>query len=64
MTVKEIIQRFYDGLAQKNDIWQDHLAEDIVFADASKQLHAEGRGAFIQSFSTFLLAVENIQVKQ
>lgn len=64
MTVQEIIQSFYDGLAQKNDTWQDHVAEDIVFADASKKLHAEGRDAFIQSFSTFLRAVANVHMKQ
>lgn len=64
MLVKEIIQNFYDGLAQKNDEWQQNLFEDIVFSDASKKLHAEGRDAFIQSFSTFLRAVENVRVMQ
>lgn len=64
MLVKEIIQYFYDGLAQKNDEWQMNLSEDIVFSDASKKLHAEGRDAFIQSFSAFLRAVENVQLKQ
>lgn len=64
MIVQEIIQSFYDGLAQKNDTWQDHLAEDIIFADASKKLHAEGSDAFIQSFSTFLRAVANVHMRQ
>jgi ketosteroid isomerase-like protein len=64
MTVNEIIEHFYTGLAQKDNSWQDHLAEDVVFADASKQLHTEGRTAFIESFSNFLRAVTAIQVKQ
>jgi ketosteroid isomerase-like protein len=64
MQVKEIIESFYTGLAQKDDTWQDHLAEAVVFADASRLLHAEGRTAFIESFSNFLRAVDSIQVKQ
>lgn len=64
MTVKDIIHNFYQGLAQKNDEWQQHLAADVVFSDASKRLHAEGREAFIQSFTTFLRAVETVQLKQ
>ncbi len=64
MLVKEVVQSFYDGLAHKNDEWQKNVSEDIIFSDASKKLHAEGRSAFIQSFSAFLRAVENVQVKQ
>jgi ketosteroid isomerase-like protein len=64
MTVTEIIQSFYDGLVQKNDTWQENLSEKVVFSDASKQLHAEGKDAFIQSFTTFLRAVENVHMKQ
>lgn len=64
MTVKEIIQNFYNGLARKNDQWQKDLASDIVFSDASKKLHAEGKEAFVQSFTSFLRAVENVQMKQ
>jgi ketosteroid isomerase-like protein len=64
MTVTEIIQSFYDGLAQKNDAWQMHLASDVVFSDASMKLHAEGKEAFIQSFTPFLRAVEHVHMKQ
>ena len=64
MTVNEIIQHFYDGLVQKNDTWQENLSERVVFSDASKRLHADGKEAFIQSFSTFLRAVENVHMKQ
>jgi ketosteroid isomerase-like protein len=64
MTVTEIIRSFYDGLAQKNDEWQKHLSEKVVFSDASKRLRAEGKDAFIQSFIPFLRAVESVQLKQ
>lgn len=64
MRVKDIVQSFYDGLALKNDEWQKHLSEDVVFSDASKRLHAEGKEAFIQSFTAFLRAVEKVQLMQ
>ncbi len=64
MTAREIIYGFYDGLARKNDQWQKNLSKDIVFSDASGKLQAEGRDAFIQSFSAFLRAVEQVQMKQ
>ncbi len=64
MNVKEVISDFYTSLAQKTDAWQKNLAEDAVFSDASKKLHAEGRNAFIQSFIPFLRSVEKVQMKQ
>ena len=64
MTVKEIIQSFYDNLDQKNNQWQKDLSENVLFSDASNRLHAEGKEAFIQSFTTFLRAVEHVQPKQ
>jgi ketosteroid isomerase-like protein len=64
MTTPDIIRHFYDSLADKTDGWQRDLAADVVFADASKRLHAEGRAAFIQSFSGFLRAVERVEVRQ
>jgi ketosteroid isomerase-like protein len=64
MTTADIIRHFYDSLANKTDAWQRDLAGDVVFADASKKLHAEGRDAFIQSFTGFLRAVEHIQLQQ
>jgi ketosteroid isomerase-like protein len=64
MTVEDVIHRFYQSLAQKTDAWQQHLAADVVFTDASKRLHAEGREAFIQSFTTFLRAVETVRLQQ
>ncbi len=64
MNVRDVIQSFYDGLAQKNDEWQKHLADDVVFSDASKALHAEGKADFIQSFSSFIRAVEKVQPRQ
>ena len=64
MAVADIIRRFYESLANKTDAWQQDLAEDVVFADASKTLQADGRAAFIQSFSGFLRAVERVQLQQ
>ncbi len=64
MNIKEVIQDFYTSLAEKTDAWQKNLAEDVVFSDASKKLHAEGRNAFIQSFLPFLRSVEKVQMKQ
>ncbi len=64
MRVTEIITSFYVNLAQKNDAWQENLAPDVSFSDASGKLHAEGRAAFIQSFTSFLRGVEKVQVKQ
>ncbi len=64
MLVKEVIQNFYRGLAQKNGGWQENISENIHFSDASKKLQAEGKPAFIQSFNRFLQGVENVQLKQ
>jgi ketosteroid isomerase-like protein len=64
MAAADIIQHFYEGLAEHTDAWQRDLADDVVFADASKRLHAEGRDAFIQSFTGFLRAVERVQLQQ
>jgi hypothetical protein len=35
MDTKDVIQRFYEGLARKDISWQDNLAESVAFADAS-----------------------------
>ena len=64
MATQDIIRRFYEHLARKDDAWQQELADDVVFADASKRLRAEGREAFIQSFAGFLPAVERVHVQQ
>ena len=64
MATTDIIRRFYESLASKTDAWQRDLADDVVFADASHQLHAEGREAFIQSFTGFLRAVERVRLRQ
>jgi ketosteroid isomerase-like protein len=64
MTTANIIGQFYDSLASKTDAWQQGLADDVVFSDASGKLHSEGRDAFIQSFAGFLRAVERVQLQQ
>lgn len=64
MTVQDIIRHFYESFDQKNDAWQHDLADDVVFSDASQQLHTEGKAAFIQAFSSFLPVLERIQIQQ
>jgi ketosteroid isomerase-like protein len=63
MATADTIRHFYDSLASKTDAWQENLADNVAFADASKRLHAEGRDAFIQSFTGFLRAVESVQLQ-
>jgi ketosteroid isomerase-like protein len=64
MDTKDVVQRFYDGLARKDGSWQDNLTESVAFSDASGKLNAHGRDAFIQSFSGFLRAVDTVELKQ
>ena len=64
MDTKDVVQRFYDGLARNDNSWRDNLTESVAFSDASGKLNAEGREAFIQSFSGFLRAVEKVELKQ
>ena len=64
MAVADVVRNFYASMAQKNSAWQQDLAEDVVFADASGKLHAEGRAAFIQAFESFLRAVERVELQQ
>ena len=64
MDTNDVVRRFYGGLARKDSSWQDNLAESVAFSDASGKLNAQGRGAFIQSFSGFLRAVDRVLLKQ
>jgi ketosteroid isomerase-like protein len=64
METKEVVQRFYEGLASRDESWQEDLAETAVFSDASGKLTARGREAFIKSFSAFLPAVQSVELKQ
>jgi ketosteroid isomerase-like protein len=64
MNTKEVIQNFYNGLANKDTNWQRDLADNVVFSDASGKLHAEGKEMFIKAFTPFLMGVEKVAVKQ
>lgn len=64
MTAREIIESFYNSLNRKDDGWHKDLAPDVKFSDASGKLNAEGKEAFIQSFTSFLRGVEKVQLKQ
>lgn len=64
MSTKELIQSYYNSLAQKNDSWQELYSEDAIFSDASHILHAQGKIAVIHSFTPFLKGVKKVTVKQ
>lgn len=64
MDTREVVQRFYAGLAAKDGRWQESLSDNVSFSDASGRLRAEGRDAFIQSFSGFLRAVSKVEAKE
>lgn len=64
MSEKEIIERFYNDLNKKSDEWQNNIDENVAFSDASGKLNANGKNAFVQAFTSFLRAVEKVQLKQ
>lgn len=64
MNTKEIVQSYYKSLGSKDDEWKELLLQDVVFSDASQTLLAEGKQAFIQSFTPFLKGVAGIKIKQ
>ena len=64
MQTKEVIEKFYESLAQKNDAWQELWSDDASFTDASMTLNAQGKDAVIQSFMPFIKGVGGIRVKQ
>ncbi len=64
MAIGDLVQSYYDSLAQKNDTWQGLYSEDAVFSDASQTLNAKGKAAVVQSFIPFLKGVERVKVKQ
>lgn len=64
MNAKETIENFYSSLNRKDDGWQRDLAPNVKFSDASGKLNAEGKEAFIRSFTSFLRGVERVQLKQ
>lgn len=64
METRDVVRGFYDGLARRDESWQQNLAQDVVFADASGRLQARGRDAFVQSFTPFLRSVKRVELKQ
>lgn len=64
MGTRDVVQRFYASLARKDDAWQEALAADVAFADASGKLQAHGRDAFVQAFKSFLAGVAGVELKQ
>jgi ketosteroid isomerase-like protein len=64
MDTRDVVRRFYDGLARRDGSWQQNLAPDVVFADASGRLQARGREAFVKAFTPFLTGVVRAELKQ
>ena len=64
MDTAGVVRRFYECLDRKDDGWQQLLSDQVAFSDASGKLKADGREAFIQSFTGFLRAVEKVEMKQ
>jgi ketosteroid isomerase-like protein len=64
MSTKDLVQKYYDSMGQKDDKWQGLYSEEAVFCDASLTLNAKGRSAIIQSFIPFLKGVTDVRVKQ
>lgn len=64
MSTKDLVQKYYKSLSEKDDTWQSLYAEDVVFCDASHTLDAKGKTEVIQSFVPFLKGVDDVKVKQ
>jgi ketosteroid isomerase-like protein len=64
MGTRQVVQRYYESLAQKDYTWQELYSEDACFSDASQLLNAHGKEAVIQSFTPFLKGVESVEVQQ
>ena len=64
MSTRNLVQRYYESLNRKDDVWQTLYSDDAIFLDASKTLNANGKAAVIQSFVPFLKGVEQAKVNQ
>ena len=63
MTPKEVVQKYYDNLAQKNETWNTLFADDITFSDSAMNMNEAGKDAVTNSFNRFLKGVEDLRVK-
>jgi ketosteroid isomerase-like protein len=61
MTTKEIIQKYYDGIARK-DGWQNVISDDVTFGGTGVK-STQGKDAYIEATSNFLRAVKTSKVK-
>ena len=64
MDTRDVVQSFYDGLGRRDGSWQQNLAPDVVFSDASGRLQASGREAFVKAFTPFLSSVRRVELRQ
>lgn len=61
---RQVIDRYYQSLKDKNESWQELWSDDGVFSDASQTLHAVGKEAVITSFTPFLKGVTDIAIAE
>ena len=59
MQTKEIIESYYDGIAQKKG-WESVISEEIIFSGAGPK--TVGKTAYIEGTSRFLRAVKSSKV--
>lgn len=60
-TTREIIQNYYDAIAQKGD-WQSSIANDITFTSTGKVSH--GKAAYLEATNRFLTKVKSIKINE
>jgi len=62
-TARDTVKNFYGSAARKEDQWQDYLGEDVSFSVAAEKKF-EGKDVFIKTYTTFLQAVEKIDIQK
>jgi len=62
-TAKDIIKSFYTSAAKKENQWQECLGDTVSFSVAAEKKF-EGKETFIKTYTTFLQAVEKIDIRQ
>ncbi len=63
MDTKEIVTKYYESLAMKNDNWKEMYTLDAISSDAARILLANGKNAVINSFAPFLKGVNEVKKK-
>ncbi len=61
MTTKETVQRYYDGVAQREG-WQSVISDSMAFASPNQ--NTKGKDAYVQGTARFLQNVRGSKVKE